>query len=136
MTASRLNLTGRWWGDYRYPGHIGPTTPFLAHIEEAGGRFSGTIIEPDEDGGPTLESRIEGWRQGTSVDFTKCYAADAPEGYEFPVDYVGRLSDDGSMINGIWSLLDMDGAFEMHREAAVSEEAALREGVSVSVVAR
>lgn len=133
MTDSRLNLTGRWWGDYHYPAHIGPTTPFLAHIEETDGRFTGTIIEPDEDGGPTLEARIEGWRQGTSVDFTKCYAADAPVGYEFPVDYVGRLSDDGTMISGIWSLLEMDGAFEMHRDAAASEQAETRESIAVPV---
>jgi hypothetical protein len=49
------------------------------------------------------------------VDFVKAYdgASDAAHA----VDYVGRLSGDGMMIIGVWSLADLDGSFEMYREA-------------------
>ena len=41
------NLTGSWSGEFSYPRHAGPTTPFLAIIEDQNGRLSGTIIEPN-----------------------------------------------------------------------------------------
>ncbi len=64
---------------------------------------------------------LSGSRQGSSVDFTKVYdgASDAAHA----VDYVGRLSADGNTISGVWSLEDMDGSFEMHREAVWEEKA-------------
>lgn len=116
MVQSSCSLTGQWSGEYAYPFHSGPTTPFLAVIQEDGGRITGTIIEPDVvSGNPILEARIVGLRTSTSVDFTKIYPS-APCGYENPVDYVGSISESGNTITGVWSLLELDGTFEMRRE--------------------
>ncbi|KLE33893.1 hypothetical protein [Aurantiacibacter luteus] len=57
---------------------------------------------------------------GDAVDFTKTYAR-ASFGYENPVDYVGQVLDDGERITGVWSLLDMNGTFEMTRHASRAE---------------
>lgn len=45
---------------------------------------------------------------------------DPVEGYENPVDYVGQLSGDGMVVSGVWSLFDINGTFEMHREEQVA----------------
>jgi hypothetical protein len=117
MSKASQNLTGLWHGDYAYPGHIGPTTPFLARIEDRDGRLFGTIIEPEMfSGAGTQEAGLDGHRQGFSVDFVKIYSPTSADGYDMPVDYVGRLSDDGLSVTGMWSLAEMNGTFEMHRE--------------------
>jgi hypothetical protein len=122
MPSNRKNLTGEWSGQFSYPSHIGPTTPFLTHLRDDGGRLTGTVIEPDVFyGGPTLQASLRGLRHATSVDFTKSYEPHAPPGYENPVDYVGSISSDGNTISGVWSVLDLDGTFEMHRDAQASE---------------
>jgi hypothetical protein len=116
--TANLNLTGQWSGEYSYPGLIGPTTPFLATLTETGGRLTGTVIEPDTvTGAPVIEATIAGIRAGQNVDFTKSYGPAASEGYGTPVDYVGTLSGDGNTVAGVWSLLDLDGQFEMRRES-------------------
>jgi hypothetical protein len=130
MGRSSLNLTGDWSGEFGYPRHSGPTTPFLATLRDDGGRLTGTIIEPDIlSGAASVTATLEGLRHGSSVDFTKTYSA-PPFGYENPVDYVGSLSDDGNTVTGVWSLLDLDGTFEMRREAASEELAEEEEAVS------
>jgi hypothetical protein len=117
-----VNISGLWMGSFAYPGAVGPTTPFLAKIEDSDGALSGSIIEPNMMGAssPELEAVLSGSRQGSAVDFTKLYdgASDAAHA----VDYVGRLSADGNTIGGVWSLEDMDGSFEMHREAVWEEQ--------------
>ena len=121
MARVALNLTGQWSGEFAYPGNLGPTTPFLAVIQEESGHLSGSIIEPDiVSGGPSVTATIAGLRTGTSVDFTKAYPSE-PYGYENPVDYVGSLSGDGNTVTGVWSLLEWDGKFEMRREAGGEE---------------
>ena len=74
-------------------------------------------------------------RDARSVDFTKTYIG-APKIYENPVDYVGQLSPDGMTVTGTWSLLDMNGRFEMHREmrAEETEEAETAETVPAPAV--
>ncbi|MBX7541189.1 hypothetical protein [Qipengyuania sphaerica] len=69
------------------------------------------------------------------MDFTKAYI-DPPHGYENPVDYVGKFSSDGNSVTGVWSLLDMNGTFEMHREieATAAQEAETAETVPTSVI--
>jgi hypothetical protein len=116
-----LNLTGDWSGEFSYPRNMGPTTPFLANIQDEGGHLSGTIIEPAIRGGETMKATIAGHRQGSSVDFTKTYQSTG-RGYDTPVDYVGSLSGDGNTVSGVWSLFDLDGTFEMRREAVEGEE--------------
>lgn len=129
MGKPTFNLTGDWSGEFMYPLHSGPTTPFLATIVDDAGRVAGSIIEPDTvSGGPTVTAVLSGHRSGSSVDFTKRYLC-PPYGYENPVDYVGSLSEDGNTVTGVWSLLEADGTFEMRREATagdlVEEDAAV-----------
>lgn len=122
MGDAKLDLTGQWSGEYSYPGLIGPTTPFLATLAEGGGRLTGTIIEPDTvTGTPVIEAKVVGIRAGHNVDFTKTYGRSASESYDTPVDYVGTLSGDGNTVAGVWSLLDLDGQFEMRREDGQAE---------------
>ena len=119
--GSASNLSGQWSGEYAYPGQAGPVTPFLALIEDHGGRVSGTIIEPNTIEGGTLEAELVGTHNGNSIDFTKTYAPRASRHYDNPVDYVGSVSEDGALIRGVWSLLDWDGTFEMRRELSREE---------------
>jgi hypothetical protein len=121
--ADRINISGLWMGSFAYPQGHGPTTPFLARIEDHDGALSGSIVEPNFMGpsSDSLEAILSGSRHGSAVDFTKAYdgASDAAHA----VDYVGRLSADGNAIAGVWSLEDADGSFEMHREAVWEEKA-------------
>ena len=122
MRRKNIDLTGQWSGEFAYPAHAGPVTPFLATIEDQAGRLSGTIIEPDiVVGAATAEASFTGIRHGSTVDFTKSYGPRASYGYENPVDYVGSISSDGNTISGVWSLLEFDGTFEMRREGAEYE---------------
>jgi hypothetical protein len=127
------DLSGEWHGTYRYPGGEGPDTPFLAAITDRGGHLAGTIIEPNEFRPQTARATLEGHRFGSSVDFTKTYHGAGPE-YDTPVDYVGRVLDEGTRIVGTWSVLDLDGAFEMFRDLAEEADAEQAEAVEVPVV--
>lgn len=113
---SGKDLSGQWRGQYAYPGQAGPVTPFLALIEDHGGRVSGTIMEPNTIEGGTLEAELVGTHDGHSIDFTKTYAPRASRHFDQPVDYVGKVSEDGALIRGVWSLQSWDGTFEMRRE--------------------
>ncbi|WAT18634.1 hypothetical protein OZN62_03370 [Aurantiacibacter sp. MUD11] len=115
------DLSGQWSGEYAYPRDTGPVTPFLAIIEDHGGRLTGTIIEPNTVESGTLEADLVGLRHGTGVDFTKTYTPGASRHYSHPVDYVGSVSEDGQVIKGVWSLLDLDGTFVMRRELTREE---------------
>lgn len=117
------NLSGLWMGSFSYPGALGPTTPFLASLSDDGGSLSGTIVEPNTMGRSSdqLGAMLSGSRAGSSVDFTKIYDGESDAAHA--VDYVGRLSPDGNSISGVWSLQEIDGTFEMHREAVWEERA-------------
>nr|WP_295371424.1 hypothetical protein [uncultured Sphingosinicella sp.] len=123
MPEGRINLSGLWMGSYSYPGGQGPTTPFLARIEDHDGSLAGTIIEPNTIGRSSdeLEAVLSGSRQGSAVDFTKLYDGESDAAHA--VDYVGQVSGDGNRISGVWSLAETDGAFEMRREAVWEEQA-------------
>ena len=85
------------------------------------------MIEPDIVSGGVIEASLAGARDGSSVDFTKTYPKNASPDYAEPVDYVGTLSSDGTVIRGVWSLLDWDGTFEMRREPNTNESVAAQE---------
>ena len=123
MPEGRINLSGLWMGSYSYPGGQGPTTPFLARIEDHDGSLAGTIIEPNTIGRSSdeLEAVLSGSRQGSAVDFTKLYDGESDAAHA--VDYVGQVSGDGNRVSGVWSLAETDGAFEMRREAVWEEQA-------------
>ncbi len=128
---SAADISGSWTGQFSYPAGMGPTTPFVAEIEDHGGRLSGHIIEPNTVGRTSdhLRASISGYRDGQSIDFTKTYdgASDAAHA----VDYAGRLSDDGIEIRGVWSLADLDGNFEMQRDSLAEEPLAVAEQVEL-----
>lgn len=136
MSADRHDMTGLWHGTFAYPAYQGPTTPFVARIHESGGQLSGTIMEPNTIGWSSeeLEAVLTGARTGHSVDFTKTYDGSSDAAHS--IDYVGRLSDDGSLVTGVWSLEEMDGTFEMHRDIVLGEliEAESEEEVEVPPV--
>jgi len=121
MSQDRHDMTGIWHGTFAYPAYQGPTTPFVARIEETGGQLSGTIMEPNTIGWSSeeLEAVLAGTRIGRAVDFTKTYdgASDAAHA----VDYVGRMSEDGNLVTGVWSLEELDGTFEMHRDIVLED---------------
>jgi hypothetical protein len=121
VNGDRLNMTGMWEGTFAYPGYEGPTTPFVARIEEEAGSLTGTIMEPNTVGlsSDELEAVLTGTREGAAVDFTKTY--DGSSDAAHAVDYVGRLAEDGNMVTGVWSLGELDGSFEMRRETAWEE---------------
>ena len=125
---AQQNLSGLWLGSYAYPGGEGPTTPFMAKLSDAGGSLSGEIVEPNMFGAGELAAFVAGTRSGAAVDFTKTY--DGASDCAHSVDYVGRVSEDGNSVTGVWSMQGMDGTFEMYREA-VWEEA---EGQEAEVV--
>ena len=126
--AARLDLTGRWDGTYRYSNNFGPETPFVAVLSEVGERFSGEIIEPNAYRPVTAHAQVEGLRSGRAIEFTKTYRLAGP------VDYSGRMSEDGQSITGTWFLPEFDGTFEMHREASetVPQESEAAEKVSLT----
>jgi hypothetical protein len=120
--ARRIDLSGLWLGSFSYPNGEGPTTPFMAKLIDAGGSLSGETVEPNTVGrsSETLEAFIAGTRSGAAVDFIKTY--DGASDCAHSVDYVGRLSEDGNRIAGVWSMGGMDGTFEMYREAVWEEK--------------
>ena len=89
------NLSGLWLGSFSYPQGLGPTTPFLARIEDHAGSLDGSIIEPNTVGSSSeqLQAVISGSRERDAVDFTKMYDGESDAAHA--VDYVGRLSADG-----------------------------------------
>jgi hypothetical protein len=130
LAKCSINLSGLWLGSFSYPSGGGPTTPFLAKIEDDAGALSGSTIEPNTmgSGSDQLQALISGSRSASAVDFTKMYDGESDAAHA--VDYVGRLSGDGNTISGVWSLAQTDGTFEMHREAVWEEEAETEAAVS------
>jgi hypothetical protein len=119
-----MDVTGFWTGSYWYYEHGQPSVPFLANLDEQGGRLSGSISEPDLhfQTGNRLEAMVVGEREGMRVAFAKAYDGAGP--FAHRVDYTGSLSDDGRTIRGSWYLSGTWGAFEMSRELLELEEPA------------
>lgn len=132
MTKDSLDLTGTWDGVFFYQDvpDAGPTTPFLAIINETSGAFSGTVIEPHEFVEGTISATIHGHRQDRKVAFSKDYETE-DEDYQATVQYAGTLSEDGDMISGEWSIDHWTGTFEMTRSLGAAEMAVKQESVTV-----
>lgn len=137
MSGDRLNLTGMWEGRYSYPGYAKATMPFVANLTDEDGHLSGDIIEPasgeEAFHGEEVEAVVAGVRDGRSVDFNKTYRGQA---WRHRVDYVGQVSEDGQLVSGMWSVEELDGAFEMRRAAGWEEVVAAetREELPISLV--
>jgi hypothetical protein len=118
LNSSAQNLTGVWHGLYSYPIGRAPVS-FVATLIEAGSTVSGTTHEPCDMGGrpnETLYATLLGRRQDSAVTFLKIY--DGANPHYGRVSYEGRLSADGTEIEGRWIVRgSWSGKFLMIRSA-------------------
>lgn len=107
-----LDLSGVWYG--RYISRVdAQENGFIAVIEEVGGAFSGTITEPDDEGGGGIRRAIvSGQRTGQALYFTKQYVGR----WDHAVRYSGRIDGEGTRANGTWNVDWLVGTFTMERE--------------------
>jgi hypothetical protein len=114
MGYSRANLEGTWQGVYV---NNAEPTRFTAAFRSAGGRFSGSIVEPNGISRAPfyLYSDVVGRFEidGRTVSFVKTY--NGVGGLSHSVLYQGVVSDDGRQIAGTWSIGAVSGPFEMAR---------------------
>lgn len=107
------DLSGVWYG--RYAADDGQEdNAFIAHLAERGGRFDGTISEPDPMGGGVRRAQVSGRRRGASLDFVKQY--DGSGGLTHAVHYWGTIDGEGTAVAGRWIVQGFTGGFDMHRE--------------------
>lgn len=119
-------LTGLWGGLFSYPRALRPAH-FTATLIAHGAGFSGSSEEVSEDIKGRARRRraaLSGRREGRAVTFLKRY--DGAAGWSHAVHYAGRLSADGTEIEGGWVVPGAwSGRFLMVRGEG-SGEAALR----------
>jgi len=123
------DLSGGWIGNYSYPGEIEPV-PFLATLVEGNGLLTGETREPGQT--PEMDAiahaLLQGTRDGAEVRFTKMYDSIEDE----PILYHGTVDDDGTEIQGSWTIVgEWSGSFVMSRAAAAEDQAEAEEEVSV-----
>ena len=94
------DLSGDWTGQYTYPDD-GSAAFFTARLFEKSGRFNGSIEEVDTFAGQ-LRASVDGRRSGSTVRFTKFYDLGSEE-FDTVV-YEGVLSEDGSEVEGRWTV--------------------------------
>ncbi|MFT4253336.1 MAG: hypothetical protein QM608_12700 [Caulobacter sp.] len=115
MSDANANLTGVWQGLYSYPGAHAPVA-FTATVLESGSWVSGSVHEVayDEYGVAEVFATLLGKRDGAAVTFTKTY--DGSAGWSHDVFYAGTVSDDGTEIEGTWTIPgEWSGKFLMIR---------------------
>jgi hypothetical protein len=123
-----MDVSGCWFGHYMGEGEA---NRFIALIEEADGRVSGNISEPDDLGVSDLRrATVSGARTGSEVTFTKQYDGDV---LAHAVEYAGVLDDSGVVVRGSWSFEGYSGTFLMEREIFNREELADEEEAPVPV---
>jgi hypothetical protein len=111
------NLSGLWHGQYSYPKGP-PPVPFTASLLDMDGALSGSVTEKSilpPRLGEALYATVCGQRDGASVSFSKSYETDDPR-YQV-VTYEGRVSGDGTEIEGTWRVAGWQGRFLMIRGA-------------------
>jgi hypothetical protein len=97
------SLTGVWQGRFSYASGRG--CAFTATLMELGPYLSGSTHEPNEShrgDADDLFAFIEGARNGRSIRFVKTY--DGSGGWSHSVAYEGKLSNDGTEIEGHWAI--------------------------------
>ncbi len=128
MSEAAHDLTGRWTGVYFYPvdpevnpDDDWPPTPFTAVLLDAGGRITGSTLEPDTlgpDGSPPIAAVLEGHHLEGQLIFTKF--PDSERQID-TIDYVGEISGDGNSIGGRWIIHgDWSGTFQMQRKVVTA----------------
>ena len=121
-----MDVSGCWFGHYAGEGEA---NRFIALIEEAGGRITGDISEPDDLGVAELRrATVAGGRVGSELRFTKQYDGDV---LAHAVEYTGVLDDSGVVVRGSWSFEGYAGSFLMEREVFDREELADEEEAPV-----
>jgi hypothetical protein len=110
------DMSGVWYG--RYVSNSGDQdNGFIALLEETGGAFSGSISEPDGQGG-IRTATVSGQRSAGLIRFVKQY--DAP--LDHAVFYEGQVDERGTQAVGMWRLDDGTvGGFDMEREKFSSD---------------
>lgn len=130
-SADGLDLTEVWNGLYSYPRAREPVS-FAATLTETGGWLSGAVEEIASVGpmrGQSITATLQGRRTGRAVTSLKTYD-DLPQGYD-TVQYVGDVNEDGSEIEGRWTVPgSWSGKFLMIRagqtEIALTQDTAER----------
>ncbi|MBX3594569.1 hypothetical protein [Sphingomonas sp.] len=109
------DLSGVWYGRYFATSWGVEENSFIAHLEDEGGAFVGTITEPDTTGAADIRRAfIDGSRSGASLRFTKQYDPAGPLAHA--VAYSGTVTDDGTEVTGEWRFSGYHGSFVMCRE--------------------
>lgn len=110
------DVSGVWYG--RYVSRVDEQdNGFIALLEEAGGVFSGSISEPDGQGG-VRQASVAGRRSGARIQFVKQYRG----AWSHAVFYEGTLDDRGTAASGNWKVEWLHGGFDMQREKFSAEE--------------
>ena len=113
------DLSGVWYGRYAADGGE-EDNGFIAHLEELGGAFTGTISEPDRDSGGIRRADVTGVRVGATIRFVKQY--DGTGGWVHAVHYAGQVDAEGVEAAGSWIVEGLTGGFDMQREKFDAEE--------------
>jgi hypothetical protein len=117
-----LDLSGVWHGFYNYPIAKEPV-PFTATLADADGVLGGTTEEIGNVGdasGLTITATVQGRRSGSSVTWLKIYHGDFQH-YD-AVRYAGAISEDGSEIEGRWTVPgNWSGTFLMIRAGSLAQ---------------
>lgn len=115
-----VSLSGDWRGAFTYAAGAGQAAEFALHLQESGGRLTGTTTELNTFGAADaifLLASVTGDRAGDSVHFVKTY--DGTGGQTHSIVYSGRILPGGRRIVGTWSgvgsLNTASGQFEMVR---------------------
>ncbi|MGS0647088.1 hypothetical protein ACU81Q_05600 [Komagataeibacter melomenusus] len=130
MNAGEMNVTGQWDGQFSYPRMLPPEF-FSASLFETAGAIGGTVTEraaSGEAGAECFVSTVRGVRHAGEVRFTKTYEG-GPRRHV--VLYAGRLSADGTEIEGTWRIEgSWSGRFLMIRKDGGAAVTVQREAVA------
>lgn len=107
------SLSGLWSGSYSYPGNGQADVKFQMVVIQDGKTVAGFLKEPATFGNqtdPWLHAVVKGSfdKKAGKLTFTKTY--DGTGGVNHDVEYEGKLSEDGSKIEGTWTLGQAGGA--------------------------
>jgi hypothetical protein len=124
VIAAPTDLTGVWSGSYSYPAESqNAPVKFTLLLLRAENGYCGCVVEPNTFGKerqePFLHADLLGARfdeSSRTLTFTKKY--DGTDGIDHNVEYSGRLSANGTGMNGTWTIPGAwSGAFSIAKSA-------------------